>query len=86
MWLGGGSQLYSVRVCVHSPPSHGRVVFHLKDSGHHVLMEFCDGAVSEEVDARRGAAGADRTGSRVFVRLVSAEVCLHGLSSQQVAY
>lgn len=85
--MAGGwvSTLFSQGLCPLSP-SHGRVVFHLKDSGHHVLMEFCDGAVSEEVDARRGAAGADRTGSRVFVRLVSAEVCLHGLSSQQVAY
>ena len=85
--MAGGwvSTLFSQSLCPLSP-SHGRVVFHLKDSGHHVLMKFCDGAVSEEVDSRRGAMEADRTGSRVFVRMVSAEVCRHDLFSQQVAY
>lgn len=85
--MAGGwvSTLFSQGLCP-LPLSHGRVVFHLKDSGHHVLMKFCEGAVSEEIDVRRGAAEADRTGSRVFVRMVSTEVCLHGLSSQQVAY
>ena len=53
-WPGVGvSTLFRQGLCP-LPLDYGRLVFHLKDSGHCVSMKFCEGAPSEEVDVRRG--------------------------------